>query len=137
MSVEMNWFSTWIDDWLVCDHLGWVKAVNCLCSLTPTDGACVHVKLYQMLQGILTSNNIAIYYRSLDIVLDIVTGLQAGHLRILGLTVASGRRFISSPKCPHQLWDPLSLLFNGCWGLFTQGRSIQCVKLNTSICCQG
>jgi len=53
--------------------------------------------LYQILQGILTSNDIVFYYRSLDSVLDKVTRLWAGCPMIFGLTLALGRRFISFP----------------------------------------
>lgn len=97
----------------------------------------MHDKLYQILQGILTLNDIVFYYRSPDSVLDIDTRLWAGCLRTFGLTVALGRRFISSPSCPHQLWDPLNFIFNRCWGLFPRERSVWGVKLSTSVYCQG
>lgn len=98
---------------------------------------CMHDKLYQILQSLFTLNDIVFYYRSPDSVLDIVTRLWAGCLRIFGLTLALGRRFISSPNCPHQLWDPLSFIFSGFWGLFPQRRSVQGVKLSTSVYCRG
>jgi hypothetical protein len=90
----------------------------------------MHDKLYQILQGILILNDIVFCYRGADSVLDIVIRLQAGCSRIFGLTLALGRRFISSPNSPHQLWDPLSFIFSGCWGLFPQGGSVQGVKLS-------
>jgi hypothetical protein len=32
-----------------------------------------------------------------------------------------GKRFFSTPRASGLLWIPLSLLFNGCGGLFPQG----------------
>jgi hypothetical protein len=38
---------------------------------------------------------------------------------IRGLNPSRGKRFLSSPKHPDQLWGPPSHLVNGCWGSFS------------------
>jgi len=40
--------------------------------------------------------------------------------KILGSKPARSKRFLSSPKHPHQLWNPPSLLFNGYGRFFPQ-----------------
>jgi len=41
------------------------------------------------------------------------------HLMHLGFDSWQGQEIFSSQKCPDQLWDPISLLFNWYKGLFS------------------
>ena len=44
--------------------------------------------------------------------------------------------FLSSPKCPHRLWGPFSIIFNRCRKRFAWGWSSRGVKLITCFWCQ-
>jgi len=57
-----------------------------------------------------------------------------GKLENLVLTHGRGKKFFSSLKHPHLLWDPPSLLFSDYWLLFPWWRSSQGMNLATNPC---
>jgi hypothetical protein len=52
---------------------------------------------------------------------------------MITVPTSSGKKFLSSPKCPDRLWGPSSLLFSG----GKSGRGVNLTKPASSICYHG
>jgi len=63
-----------------------------------------------------------------DSAVGIVTRLWSGQLRIYGSIPGRIKRFLSSPKCPDQFWNPSNLQISRSQMLFPWS-----MKLTTSI----
>jgi hypothetical protein len=68
--------------------------------------------------------------RSQDSTVGIATGYRLDDQRVR-VQVPVGSRIFSSPSHPDRFWGPPSLLSNGYWRLFPQGKSDRGVKLTT------
>lgn len=64
---------------------------------------------------LVTFNNLWAWLKH-DRLFAVVSRLQAGQPWSRGSIPGGGKKFFFSPECPDRLWDPPSLLFNGCLG---------------------